>query len=185
MKYYKKVQGERVFLSPLSIDDVDVLTEWLNTPQVMDNIGGNYYNNNLISCKEWFEKKLKDERACLFAIVKDGKNDSELIGYFEFMETDYIHRTATFCVFIGDEENRGKGYGTEAVMLGVKYGFDVLNLNNIDLKVYSFNERAARSYAKVGFKEYGRRRRAYYLNNEYHDIIYMDIIREDFYDKCD
>jgi RimJ/RimL family protein N-acetyltransferase len=84
-------------------------------------------------------------------------------------------------MFIGDEKHRNDGYGTEALKLAVGFGFDVLNLNNIELKVYDFNERAAKSYLKVGFKEYGRRRQAYYLNGEYHDVICMDILREDFY----
>jgi RimJ/RimL family protein N-acetyltransferase len=122
---------------------------------------------------------MKDERACVFSVIKN--DGDEFIGFFEFLEIDHVHRTAIFCVFIGDEEHRGKGYGTEAVKLGVKYGFDVLNLNNIELKVYSFNERAMRSYIKAGFKEYGRRRQAYYLNNAYHDLICMDILREDYY----
>ena len=179
MKYFKKIEGERVYLSPLNIDDNDVYTKWLNDRDVMKNIGGSHYNNNTVACKAWFEEKLKNDKAVLLAVVK--KEGDEPIGYFEFMEVEHVHRTATFCVFIGDEENRGKGYGTEAVGLGVKYGFDVLNLNNIELKVYGFNERAIKSYIKVGFKEYGRRRQAYYLNGEYFDVICMDILREDFY----
>jgi RimJ/RimL family protein N-acetyltransferase len=181
MKYHKKISGERIYLSPLNLDDVEIYTKWLNDLGVMNNIGGGLYNNTVVACKDWFEKKLKDDRAALFAIVK--QDNDEPIGYFEFMEIEHVHRTAIFCVFIGDAENRGKGYGTEAVRLAVKFGFDVLNLNNIELKVYAFNERARQSYLKVGFKEYGRRRQAYYLNNEYHDVICMDIIREDFYEN--
>ena len=179
MKYHKKVSGERVYLSPLNIEDVDVYTRWLNDPAVMENIGGGLYNNNFVACKDWFEKKMKDDRAALFAIVK--LDSDEPIGYFEFMEIEHVHRTAIFCMFIGDEKHRNDGYGTEALKLAVGFGFDVLNLNNIELKVYDFNERAAKSYLKVGFKEYGRRRQAYYLNGEYHDVICMDILREDFY----
>jgi RimJ/RimL family protein N-acetyltransferase len=85
-------------------------------------------------------------------------------------------------MFIGDEKNRSKGYGTEAIRLGIKYGFEVLNLNNIELKVYDFNERALNTYKKAGFKEYGRRRQAYYLNGKYHDVICMDILREEYYE---
>jgi RimJ/RimL family protein N-acetyltransferase len=175
MKYMKKISGESVYLSPLNPDDFEIYTAWLNESDVMKNIGGGLYNNNIIACKEWFENKLKNDRSALYIIVKhDG---DEPIGYFEFMEIEPVHRTATFCVFIGDEANRGKGYGTQAVRLGVKFGFDVLNLNNIELKVYAFNERAISSYKKVGFKEYGRRRQAYYLNGEYHDVVCMDILR--------
>ena len=59
--------------------------------------------------------------------------------------------------------------------------FDYLNLNNIMLNVYSFNENAISCYRKVGFKEFGRRREAIMKKNERYDIIYMDIIREEYY----
>jgi RimJ/RimL family protein N-acetyltransferase len=180
MKYFRKIAGQpdigRVYLSPLNPDDYALYTRWLNEPEVMDNIGGNYYNNNIISCRNWFEEKLKDDRSVLFAIVLV-QSDTP-IGYFEFTELDHIHRTGSFCVFIAGDENRGKGYGTEAVRLAVRYGFDVLNLRNIDLKVYAFNERAQKSYEKAGFREYGRRTGAYYLRGEYHDVVYMEILCE-------
>ena len=178
-KYFKKVPGERVYLSPMNIDDIEIYTRWLNTPEVMYNIGGAYYNNTIIASREWYEKKFKEERSHLFAIVR-ADNDVP-IGSVEFLELEHIHGTATLAIFIGDEENRGKGFGTEAMRLVLKYGFNVLNLNNICLNVFSFNESAVRSYTKAGFKEYGRRRQAYYLNGVYHDVICMDILREEFY----
>jgi len=180
-KYFKKISGERVYLSPLNIEDVELYAKWLNDPGVMTNIGGGLYNNNIIACKDWFENKMKSDRSALFAIVK---HDGDIpIGYFEFMEVEHVHRTAIFCMFIGEEEHRNSGLGTEALKLAVGFGFDVLNLNNIELKVYDFNERAQKSYQKIGFKEYGRRRQAYYLNGKYHDVVCMDIIREEYYEK--
>ena len=52
-----------------------------------------------------------------------------------------------------------------------------LNLNNIMLKVFSFNERAICCYKKVGFKEMGIRRQAYYLKGKVYDEIFMDIVK--------
>ncbi|MDD4796309.1 MAG: GNAT family protein, partial [Eubacteriales bacterium] len=70
-------------------------------------------------------------------------------------------------------------YGSEALTLLVDFGFHYLNLNNIMLKVFSFNQRAVNCYKKVGFKEIGRRRQTYYLKGNYYDEILMDIIRSD------
>ena len=179
MKYFKKITGERVYLSPMNIDDIEIYTGWLNAPCVMENIGGTHYNNTVVACKDWYESKLKDDKAPLFAIVK--ADDNQPIGSIEFLELESTHRTATLCIFIGDESNCGKGLGSEALRLALRYAFDVLNLNNIDLKVYSFNQRAVKAYTKAGFKEYGRRCQAYYLNGSYHDVIYMEILRKDYY----
>ena len=49
------------------------------------------------------------------------------------------------------------------------------------LIVFSFNERAVKCYKKVGFKEIGRRRKALVRNMKEHDIIYMDILSDEFY----
>lgn len=60
------------------------------------------------------------------------------------------------------------------------YGFNYINLNNIDLGVFSFNTQAIRCYKKVGFKEYGTRHEAYFLNGKYYDKICMEYLRKDF-----
>ena len=49
------------------------------------------------------------------------------------------------------------------------------------LNVYSFNDIAINCYKKVGFKEIGRRRGAIVKKNKRYDIIYMDIIKEEYY----
>ena len=51
------------------------------------------------------------------------------------------------------------------------------------LKVYSFNERAIKSYEKVGFKIIGKRREALRRGTKIFDIIYMDLLYEEFYEK--
>jgi RimJ/RimL family protein N-acetyltransferase len=62
------------------------------------------------------------------------------------------------------------------------YGFKALNLNNIMLKVYSFNKRAIKSYEKVGFKIVGKRRNGLKRGKETFDIIFMDILEKEFYE---
>ena len=82
-------------------------------------------------------------------------------------------------LFIGEEENRSKGYGTEALSLHVEYGFNYLNLKNIMLKVFSFNKRAIKSYEKIGFKVFGKRTEDYYLNGKWYDEYFMEILRKE------
>ena len=94
------------------------------------------------------------------------------------MNVNLVSRKATLGIFIGDEENRSKGYGTEAMKLLVDYGFNILGLHNIDLNVFAFNKQAIRAYEKVGFKEYGRRHESYFLDGKFHDEISMEIINK-------
>lgn len=176
--YYKKIEGERIYLSPMCIDDAEKYTKWMNDFKVTDGINGSRNVISLESEKKWIEENSKAGNYN-FSIVK--KDNDELIGNCSFHDLDKIWGNATIGIFIGEEENRNKGYGTEALKLLIGYGFDYLNLNNIMLNVYSFNENAIACYKKVGFKEIGRRRQCVMKKNERYDIIYMDIIREEYY----
>ena len=34
MKYFKKVEGEKVYLSPINLDDCELYVKWLNNPNI-------------------------------------------------------------------------------------------------------------------------------------------------------
>jgi len=95
-------------------------------------------------------------------------------------DIDNIRRTATLGIFIGEDENRSKGYGTEVLKLLLDYGFNYMNLHSIKLTVFDFNERALRCYKKCGFKETGRHRENRFINGKYYDTISMDILENEF-----
>jgi len=178
MKYFKKVDGERVYLSPMNIEDVEIYTKWMNDFSVTDGLGMSARITSLESEKNYIESLTKHGEY-QFAIVD--KNTDALIGNGGFSNINHINKTAEVGLFIGEEDMRNKGLGTEALGLLVKYGFEYLNLNNIMLRVYSFNERAFKCYKKCGFKEFGRRHKALPLKNKWYDIVYMEILREDYF----
>jgi RimJ/RimL family protein N-acetyltransferase len=82
-------------------------------------------------------------------------------------------------IFIGQKEYWGKGYGEEACRLICRYGFDHLNLENIILRVYAYNEKAIACYKKVGFREIGKRRSAKKILRKRHDVLFMDLLPGD------
>ena len=85
-----------------------------------------------------------------------------------------------FGIFIGEKSFWGQGYGQEATRLTLDYGFNLLNLNSIMLGVMAFNERALRTYEKVGFMKIGRRRQVRIIGSQKHDVFLMDILAEEF-----
>lgn len=174
MKYYKKIAGTRVYLSPMNIEDAEIYVKWLNDFNVTDGLGTSAKVTSLESEKEWISQNSSQHQ---FAIVRS--EDDKLIGNCGFHGIDQSKQCAEVGLFIGDEENRNKGYGQEVLRLLLDYGFNYLNFNNIMLKVFSFNERAINCYKKAGFKEIGRRRQSYYLRGKFYDDVYMDKLREE------
>lgn len=176
MKYYKRIEGDRIYLSPRNTQDYEIFAEWLNDPQIIDYLGrsGKMITND--AEKEYFEHNINSE-ATFFIIDKES---DKLIGSISIESIDHLNRCGTLGIFIGDKDYRDKGYGTEAIKLILEYGFKYLNLKNINLDLVSANERAYRCYQKCGFKEYGRRRQCYFINGKYYDKISMDILDEEF-----
>ena len=177
MKYFKKLVGERIYLSPMNMEDAEIFTKWMNDFNVSDYTGRSSRLMTVEGENAWLSSALNSSEP-LFSIVK--LENDELIGNTGLMKIDSTRRTATLGIMIGEDENRSKGYGTEALRLLLDYGFNYLNLNNIMLEVFEFNERAINAYKKAGFKEIGRRRKAYFLNGKYYDEVYMDILAEEF-----
>lgn len=177
MKYFKKLIGERIYLSPINIEDTEKYVEWMNDFKVTDGVGRSAGLMTIEDEKEWINSASKNGDFN-FAIVNI-END-KLIGNCSIMKISYRNRIGTVGIFIGEESNRNNGYGAETLKLLLDYGFNYLNLNNIMLTVKSFNERAIKCYEKVGFKEFGRRRGSYFLNGKYYDDIHMDILASEF-----
>lgn len=178
MKYFKKLVGEHIFLSPVSIEDVEKYTEWMNDFETTDYTGRSSQLYTIDKERKWLECGSENKENQIFGII-DFKKDI-LIGNCGLHKIDSVNRTATLGIFIGEKEERSKGYGTEAIKLLLDYGFNYLNLHEIQLDVMSFNKRAIRCYEKAGFKEYGRRRESEYINGKYYDLISMDILKSEF-----
>ena len=179
MKYFKKLVGDNIYLSPRNVEDAEIFTEWMNDFETTDYIGRSHQLMTVDAERRFLDKHMDDE--CSFAIV-ELEND-KLIGTISLENINHISRTAILGIFIGDKPSRNKGYGTEAIRLLLDYGFNYLNLNNIKLDVLEINERAIACYKKCGFKEYGRRRKCKFLDGKYYDRINMDILKEEFTEK--
>jgi RimJ/RimL family protein N-acetyltransferase len=173
--YFRKMIGNKCYLSPMNSSDAEKFTEWLNDLEVTENL--TLYNSiiNTQNEKILLETLCKDHN---YSIIDN--NTNELIGNCGFLDMDHLNQTAEVGIFIGNKNYWNKGYGTEALTLLVDYGFKALNLHNIGLRVYSFNGRAIKSYEKVGFKKIGKRREALLRKDERHDIIIMDILFNEF-----
>ena len=176
--YFKKLVGKKCYLSPIDINDAGKFAEWLNDLELTVNL--TLYNSiiNVENEKVFLENLSKEHN---YSIIDLETN--ELIGNCGFLEVDNLNQTGEAGIFIGNKSFWGKGYGTEALTLLLDYGFKALNLHNIQLRVFDYNKRGIRSYEKIGFKLIGIRRDALYRNRERHNIIFMDILANEFYEK--
>jgi RimJ/RimL family protein N-acetyltransferase len=109
--------------------------------------------------------------------LRDG---DRLIGTCALSQLDADNGSALFHITIGEPDAWGHGYGTEATRLMVDHAFGALGLHRVGLTVFSFNERAIRSYRSVGFVVEGRAREAIWRDGRWWDEIAMSVLDADW-----
>jgi RimJ/RimL family protein N-acetyltransferase len=175
-RYFAKLRGEKVYLSPIHAEDSETYTRWLNNLGTSVPLGAAAQVLSLDRERELL-KHLGSE-GHTFAIVERGSDT--LVGNCGIRDLNAVNATAEVGIFIGEEKRRSKGLGTDALLLLAAYAFKILNLHNLMLRTASFNARAIRCYEKAGFREMGRRAEAIRVGGKRHDDVFMQLLAADF-----
>lgn len=172
------IWGERVGIRPLRPGDAAAVRRFALDPEVahllFEDKGGHLPSTlflALMIALQWLSG------APDYAIVEP---DGQLIGVVRLWRISQTNRSAMLTIVIGEKARWGRGLGTEALRLILGVGFGRLELNRVELHVFAFNERAIRSYEKVGFVREGSRRSALARGDQFHDIVVMGILRDEF-----
>lgn len=183
------IYGDRIRLRAAERSDLQLFVTWLNDPEVRQGLA-HFRPFSMVEEERWFESMLErpgEEHVMVIEIgrlVEDSQFSSEKawqpIGNCSLMNFDWRIRMAEAGIFIGEKSMWNQGYGSEAMSLLLKHGFETLNLNRISLRVYQTNPRAIRSYEKVGFTHEGRLRQAEYQDGRYVDVLLMSILHSEW-----
>lgn len=179
------IYGNRIRLRAPKRDDMYLFTTWLNNPEVAQYISI-ILPFSIEEEESWFDamlKRPKEEHTLVIEARQSADNEEETwlpIGNIGFHTVDWRVRSAELGIVIGENSYWDQGYGTEALRLMLKHGFETLNLQRIFLRVFESNPRAIRSFEKVGFVHEGRMRRAQYSGGKYLDVLFMSILNEEW-----
>lgn len=174
------IYGERLRLRPPERGDLPQFVAWLNDPEVRQGLLI-YLPLSMAQEEAWFENVLKrpPEEHPLVIEIRQG-DGWRMIGNCGVHLIDWKNRSAELGIFIGEKSLWDQGYGTEAMRLLLRHGFETLNLNRLALEVFETNPRAMRSYEKAGFVLEGRKRQAMYKNGRYMDVLLMSVLRSEW-----
>ncbi len=172
-------QGDLVRLAHIHKDQIPTALRWLRDYETMRLTDDEVVVPMTDEAEQnWYDSAVKDDTQYSFAI-RTLADDTHIgnCGLFSINQKD---RSAMFGILVGEKDYWGKGYGTDATRLVLRFAFWELNLNRVELEVFDYNPRAIRAYEKAGFVREGVRRDALFREGAYHDIIVMGILREDW-----
>ena len=175
--YYKKIVGQHLYLSPMDIEnEAEIMTRWLNEDRDIAYFNG-FYGSLMGKDKISDMMSRWNEGPFVFSIVS--LEDKSFMGHISLFNIASHELYVTMGIYLG-EQYRHKGYGSEAIKLLCDYIFDTQRFNAIHLEVFGFNAHAVNAYKKAGFVECGRWHKALYHLGEYHDIILMELLKDDY-----
>ena len=139
--------------------------------------------NHLWSVRQyqtWQRAEQENESLDQFTFAIITLADNRLVGFIGMGGFQWSHGEAWVGIGLGERDDWGKGYGTDAMQVILLYAFRELNLFRVTLGVFSYNPRAIRSYEKAGFTVEGRVRQIVARDGQRSDEIVMGILRSEW-----
>jgi RimJ/RimL family protein N-acetyltransferase len=129
---------------------------------------------------EWFQKEQEKDPPMSYFFAIRTLEDGRLVGIIGLDGDIFPHGEAFVGIGIGERGSWGKGYGTDAMQVILRYAFQELNLRRVSLDTFEYNPRAIRSYEKAGFVHEGRARKFLLREGRRWDMYFMGILREEW-----
>lgn len=159
----------------ISESDLEQRVKWMNNPKVYKTMHF-VPPISLENTKRWYEGNRNNANRFDAAFIDD---EGAPLAFGGLTNIDYSVRKAEFYIFV-NPEMQGKGIGTKATYLLLKYGFEVLQLHKVYLFTNASNTGAKKTYEKVGFKLEGIHREENIIDEKYEDRLYYGFLAKDF-----
>jgi RimJ/RimL family protein N-acetyltransferase len=175
-----RLYGKKIMLREYREDDLEPMRRWVNDADIVCHLSDIFlYPHPLQATEQFLDEMLEGKSDSRGFVIADPVTEA-YIGQVNLDRIDWKNRVGTIGIVIGSPEELGKGYGSDAMELLVRFAFMEMNLNRLELEVYDFNERANRSYLRAGFREEGRLRERQFKNGRYVDLIVMGLLRSEW-----
>ena len=169
------LNGSKIILRPLQAGDIENTMLWRNNPAIREAAMTHPFPVTRELEKNWFDQTLNNRSndSIYFAIAT--KDEDEFVGYLFLNRINWISRICYFSIYIGEVNNQGKGYGTEALNLILNYAFSILNLRKVLLEGNADNIPAITLYQRTGFIQEGELKNHFFSHGKYINVMIMAI----------
>lgn len=165
-----------IYLRPMTYDDTELIVKWRNHEAVRRN----FVYQELFTKEgheNWIRTMIETGKAVQMIICETGTDKP--VGSVYMRDIDRQHSKAEYGIFIGEDCARGRGYGTAAARLMIRYAFEQEKLHKLFLRAYADNTAAIRSYEKAGFTVEAYLREDVYTKGAFRDMVLMAVLNKE------
>lgn len=144
-RYEIVFESENIYYVKLDEKLVNDYLIMVNDPNVASKISHKIRTYTYEQEVNWLKSKLEENALC-FSMLE--KSTGEYIGNIEIMEIENNIGELGISITASKQD---KHYGTESIKALLKYAYEELNLDGMELNVYATNPRAIHCYEKAGF----------------------------------
>ncbi len=173
------LRGPRTFLRPAERDDVPTFLRWLSDADVGEGLATRAPWSRLAE-EAWYDELQKTQGKTTWHFVICLRQDERPIGFCALHDISHVNGVAELGIGIGETAEWDRGYGTETMHVLLDFAFGELRLHRVQLRVWSFNERAIHVYTRLGFRHEVRCREAHYRHGRWHDVLYMSMLANEW-----
>lgn len=161
---------------PYKEEDAKEILTWIKNERELRLWSANRYKNYPISPSDinnnYIESK-KISNFYAFTLEDDGK----IIGHLILRIPGENKETIRLGYIIVDSSIRGKGYGKKLIEEAIEYAKNELGAKEINLGVFTNNEKALKCYKSIGFEEIAIEKNAYQFYDEQWDCVELVLKR--------
>lgn len=182
------IDGNKVYLKSIDRKNLEQFRRWRNQEWLRDYFR-EYREITEYMQEKWYENIVSNnDKFVNFEIIAKMYKDNDssnffhsnvLVGMCGLYYINWKNRSAEFTIYIGEEKFRRNGFGTDALKVLLRYGFNEMNLNRVWCEVFEFNK-AIDIYKKLGFIKEGKLRQSVFTKGKYYDSYILSMLRSDF-----
>lgn len=176
------MESEKLSLRALEPEDLDILYKWENDPKVWQ-FGSTITPYSRFALRDYLENSLHDIfRSRQLRLMAVEKRSGTAIGTIDLYDYDPINSRAGIGILV-DEKCRGKGFGSEMLLLSREYAFRALLLKQLYAYIPVSNKPSVNIFTKAGYTEAGLLKSWLKTAEGFGDVYLMQLIMDEHSEK--